>query len=151
MKKYLSFLALALPLAWVLVSSCSKDNDNGNPPKTKRELLVQSSWKYKSATVNGAPFAGLPTCQTDNIYSFNTSGSGAADEGATRCNAGDPQNNPFTWSFQNAETEILLSTPLFPNGGSTITLVSVTETELVVSFPYSTPGPIVIVQVTFQH
>lgn len=149
MKKYLPFFAVPLFATLFLFSSCNKDNTD--PPKTKRELLVQASWKFKSATVNGIPFTSLPACQTDNIYSFNTAGTGVADEGATKCNIGDPQTNPFTWSFQNAETEILLSSPLFTNGSPTITLISISETELIVSFPYSTPGPILIVQVTFQH
>lgn len=151
MKKYLFFLFAVIPALILGLSSCSKDDDGNSNPKTKRELLTQSPWKYKSATVGGVPFSSFMTCQTDNTYSFNTSGSGVADEGATKCNAADPQSNPFTWSFQNAETEIVLSSPLFTNGGTTITLVSVSETELVVSFPYSTPGPVVIVQVTFMH
>lgn len=149
MKKYLPFLIVTLFAALNLFSSCKKDNDD--PPKTKRELLVQASWKYKSATVGGLPYTSFPSCQTDNTLSFNTAGTGVVDEGASKCNGGDPQTNPFTWSFQNAETEIQLSSALFTNGGTTITLISVTETELVVSFPVSTPGPIIIVQVTFQH
>lgn len=149
MKKYLPFLVVTLFSALFLFSSCNKDNND--PPKTKRELLVQASWKFKSATVAGAPYNNFPSCQTDNILSFNNSGSGVADEGATKCNAGDPQTNPFTWSFQNADTEIQLSSALFTNGGTTITLISISETELVISFPVSTPGPIIIVQVTFQH
>lgn len=151
MKKYLLFLYLAIPALALGILSCNKDDDGGNTPKTKRELLTQASWKYKSATVNGAAFNSFPTCETDNTVSFSNPNSGVRDEGLTKCDPGDPQSTPFTWSFQNGETEILLSSGLFTNGSATVTLVSVTETELVISFAYSTPGPIFFVQVTFQH
>lgn len=149
MKKYLPFL-ISVPIVMIIfLTACSKDEQPNQ--KTKRELLVQAPWKFKSASIGGTPYTSFASCQTDNILSFNTSGSGIVDEGAAKCNGGDPQTNPFTWSFQNAEGEIQFSSPLFTNGGTTVTIISLTETELAVSMPVSTPGPILLVQVVFQH
>ena len=150
MKKQSFLLTIALTAGLLFFLSCNKDETENNP-KSKKELLTQASWKFKSASVGGTPFTTLPACQTDNTYKFNSDGSGVMDEGATKCDAGDPQTNPFTWTFQSGETEIVLSSPLFTNGGNTVTLVSVSETELVIVFPYSTPGPIFSVEVRFSH
>ena len=148
MKKYPFFLAAALPVLLFLFSSCKKEDDT---PKTKTELLTQASWKYKSATVAGTPYNNFNSCQKDNILSFSVSGNGAMDEGATTCNAGDPQSMPFTWVFQNGETLIQFSSPLYTNGDNTVTLVSVTETQLVLIIPITTLGPTFLVEVTFEH
>jgi Lipocalin-like domain len=144
----LSFLAaIALTLA-VGFSSCSKDDDD---PKSKEELMAQGSWKFKSATTNGAPYTSFPNCQTDNILSFNLAGTGVLDEGSTKCNAGDPQTRSFNWSLINNKTEIQLSTALFENSGTTVTLNSVTDTQLVITVGVATPGPVIAVQITFEH
>ena len=153
MKKQLRLLFVLVAANFFIFSSCHKSDSTPPPaPKTKTQLITQGTWKFKSATVGGSPYT-FPSCQTDNILSFGTAGSGTGtvDEGVTKCNAGDPQINNFTWVFQNNETEILLSTPLFTNGSNTVTVISLTETELVLSMPVSTPGPVLIVQVTFQH
>jgi len=149
MKKQLSFLFVLIAANFFIYSSCNKDDYTPPTPKTKTQLITQSNWKFKSATVGGSPYT-FPSCQTDNILSFSTAGTGTVDEGATKCNAGDPQINNFTWVFQNSETEILLSAPLFPNGSNTVTVNSITETELILTIPV-TIGPTIMVQVTFQH
>ncbi|MGQ0737545.1 MAG: lipocalin family protein [Bacteroidota bacterium] len=150
MKKYLSFLAAALPAILFLFSSCDKDD---NTPKTKRELLTQASWKFKSATINGSDASGLiATCEKDNILFFAAAGTGNINEGATKCNATDPDSVPFTWSFSQNETVINLSSAFITGGETNVTLVSLTETELVVSFFYTPPvGPSREMIVTFQH
>jgi len=150
MKKQIRLLFILASVNFFLFMSCNKSDDPPPSPKTKTQLVTQNTWKFKSATVGGSPYT-LPSCQTDNILSFNTSGTGTVDEGATKCNAGDPQITSFNWVFQNSETEILFSAPLFTNGSNTVTLVSLTETELILSMPVSTPGPILMVQITFQH
>ena len=150
MKKQVTLLIVFIAANFFIYSSCNKNDYNPPAPKTKTQLITQSTWKFKSATVGGSPYT-FPSCQTDNILSFSTAGTGTVDEGATKCNAGDPQTNNFTWVFQNSETEILLSAPIFTNGSNTVTVNSITETELVLSMPVSTPGPVLIVQVTFQH
>ncbi|MEP6700268.1 MAG: lipocalin family protein [Bacteroidota bacterium] len=146
MKKQFAVLALGFIL---IFSSCSKDN---TPPKTKTQLLTQGSWKFKSATTGGTDFSSsLQACQKDNILIFVAAGgTGTVDEGPTKCNAGDPQTTPFTWNFQSNETILFISTVLFTGGNSNFTLVSLSETELVVSQDV-TIGPTRNVVVTFMH
>jgi hypothetical protein len=153
MKKQLSLLALLITTNFFLFSSCKK-NDTPQPvPKTKTQLITQSSWKFKSATVNGGDIsASLQTCQKDNVMTFTVALTGTVDEGLAKCNAADPQTNPFTWNFAASETMLHISTVLFTGGSSDFTLVSLTETELVVSQPFSVgPGVPQTVVVTFQH
>jgi hypothetical protein len=148
MKKHLLFLFVLISANIFLFSSCKKNNDP--PSKTKTELISQNTWKFKTATVGGTTFT-FPSCLTDLILTFATNGTGNLDEGPTKCNATDPQTTTFTWFFQNNETELVTSAPLIPNGSTTFTIVSLTESELVVTFGYSTPGPIINVQATFIH
>ena len=54
----------------------------------------------------------LKACYKDNIVTFMLRGTGTADEGATKCNPGDPQTAAFTWSFQTSETVLFVSTRL---------------------------------------
>jgi hypothetical protein len=92
--------------------SCSKDEE----PKTSSGStnITSSSWKYESGGVdidkNGSIDLALSTissigpCRLDNTATFHTDGTGTTDEGATKCNAADPQTQAFTWSFQNNES-----------------------------------------------
>jgi hypothetical protein len=153
MKKHLTYLVSTFVLVSFFFASCDKDDNTTTTPKTKTELLTQSNWKFKSAFVGTTDYSsGLQACQKDNILTFSANGNGNLDEGAAKCNMGDPQNNPFTWNFQTSETELFISTILFTGGSKTFTLVSLTETELVVSQPFTPPvGPTQVVVVTFNH
>jgi len=153
MKKQLQLLFVLIATNFFIFSSCNKSDDPPTPPKTKTVLLSQSNWKFKSATANGADASGyLTTCQKDNIYTFVAAGTGIADEGPTKCNGADPQTTSFTWIFTTNETVIQVSSPFFTNTSNNFTLISLTETELVVSTYYTPPvGPSVLVTITFQH
>lgn len=152
MKKLISILLILFAVNFLLSSSCKKNND---PPaaKTKTELLSQGTWKFKSAVVGTTDYSNnLQTCQKDNILTFLAAGTGNVDEGPTKCNAADPQTNPFTWNFQTNETKLFISTLLFTGGSNTFDLISLTETELVVATNFSFgPGPVFYVILTFNH
>lgn len=151
MKKQLSFLLVLIASNFFIFSSCNKDDVPTPTPKTKTQLLTQGTWKYKSATVGGVPYT-IQACIQDNIYTYMVAGTGTIDEGATKCNAGDPQTTSFTWNFQASETILYISTILFPGGSNTFTLVSLTETEAVISQGITIGGgPTQNVVVTFQH
>jgi hypothetical protein len=153
MKKKLTLLFVLIAANFFIFSSCNKDDAPAPTPKTKTQLMTQSSWKFKSATANGADASGyLQACQKDNIYTFLVAGTGTADEGPTKCNAADPQTTALTWNFANNETMLHISTALFTNTSNDFTLVSISETELVVSTFYTPPvGPAILVTITFQH
>ena len=146
----LTFCSLAI-LFFLL--ACQKEDDNNNnnipAPKTKTQLISQSTWKFSAATVSGVDASGyLQACQKDNIYTFVAAGTGTIDEGASKCNSGDAQSNPFTWNFLSNETMLHISTVLFSGGSNDFTLVSLTETQLVASQNYPPYGTIIV---TFVH
>lgn len=152
MKKHLRLLFALVAVNFFIFSSCNKNDD---PPivKTKTQLLSQSSWKFKGATANGSDASSYITaCQKDNIYAFLATGAGTTDEGATKCNAADQQTTSFSWNFATNETVIQVSSAFFTNTSNDFTLMSLTETELVVSTYYIPPvGPSILVTITFQH
>ncbi|HZI53324.1 MAG TPA: lipocalin family protein [Chitinophagaceae bacterium] len=149
-KHFLSVIILSLLM--FANTSCSKDDDDNPAPKTKTELITAGTWKFSDAKVNGASVASfLQTCQKDNILSFLAAGTGTAAEGATKCNASDPDSNPFDWSFQTNETVLFVSTPFFTGGSTTFTIVSLTETQLVLSQTITLSGIPQNAEITFIH
>lgn len=151
MKKQIVLLTTVFFAAIFTLSSCQKD-DNLPVLKTKTQLITQSPWKYSSAVRDGVnldPF--LQTCQKDNITTLAAAGTGTTDEGATKCNVADPQSVSFTWSFQSGETMLLTSAALIPGGSTTSTIVTLSETQLVVSQPYLLAGVTKDAVVTFVH
>ena len=138
----------------VLFTGCDKD-DPEPAPKTKTQLLTQSTWRFSAITWGGTDYSSqLPTCYKDNTLKFEANGTGVADEGATKCNAGDPQTNAYTWSFASGETQLTASHPLLPGGSNTFTINTLSETQLVVSQQWSPPGsgfPAQLTVVTFIH
>jgi len=145
MKKLLIIL-----LATAFLTSCNKDDST--PPKTKTQLLTQGTWRFSAATVGGSDVSAfLQTCQKDNTMTFAAAGTGNVDEGATKCNAPDPQSNPFTWSWQSSETILQVSAIFFTGGSNTFTLVALTETQLVLSQVITVSGTPQNAVVTFIH
>ncbi len=152
MKKISGLILPFLFLTLLIVTSCQKEDDTPLP-KTKTVLISQASWKFSNAMVGTSDVSAfLQACQKDNILTFAASGgTGNVDEGPTKCNGGDPQTNPFTWNFQSNETELFISATLFTGGSSTFTLVSLTETQLIVSQVITVGGTPQTAIVTFIH
>jgi hypothetical protein len=149
--KRLNLIITVTLLATALLDSCSKSSDDSTP-KTKTELLTQASWKFSTATVGGFDVSGqLQTCQKDNLYFFAAAGTGTLDEGSTKCNSSDPQTIPFTWNFETNETILNVSTVLISGGGNKFTIVSLSETQLVVSQNITILGSSQTAVVTFIH
>jgi hypothetical protein len=143
-------MKILLPIATIslaftlFISSCGKD-DNPAPAKTNTELLTQNTWRFSTATASGIDISSqIPTCQKDNVYTFTTAGTGTADEGATKCNAGDPQSNPFTWNFASMESVLHISTTLFTGGSNDLNIVTLSETQLVLSQTLAPFGTIIV-------
>jgi hypothetical protein len=135
----------------ICLIACSKSSDDSTP-KTKTELLTQSSWKFDNAKVGGIDVSGLlQTCQKDNVYVFAAAGTGTLDEGAAKCDQGDPQTISFNWNFESNETILNVSTALIAGGGNKFTIVSLTETQLVVSQNITISGSSQTAVVTFIH
>lgn len=154
MKTYLPLFAFAL----LLLSACSKSDDsstNNTQQVPKKELLTASSWKYKSWTVNpglqdslGNTFtdyyAYLPQCEKDDIITFATNGSVTIDEGASKCDANDPQEQVNTWAFTNNESKLNM-------GGFAYNITTLTSTEMVLTFSDLQGSTTVNHTITFKH
>ena len=132
-----------------VISSCS-DKDPDPAPKTKTELITSSSWKFQSATASGTDVSNTPqiSCFKDNIITFSANGSGSINEGVDIC--APTTAGPFTWNFISNETQLYISAPLVSSGSNTFTLVSINETNLVVSQTVNFP-PSSLVVITFKH
>jgi hypothetical protein len=144
-----SFFGLATVLFFL--ASCDKNDDP--PAPTKTQLITTGSWKFSSATVGGFDVSSqIQACQKDNIITFTAAGlTGTLDEGLTKCNGADPQTQNFTWSFGAGETTLNISATLFSGGSGAFTLVSLSETQLVLSQQITVGGTPQTAVVTFIH
>ena len=157
--KVLSFFAFLTSV--IILGSCQKDDSASTTPKTKTELITSSSWKYNDAKIdldnNGTGDIPLPAgfiepCQTDNTITFTSNGSGTVNEGALKCDVADPQTIPFTWSFTSNETMINFSSAVFAGIGGDFKIISLTETELIISQQVTIPpAPALTIVASFKH
>jgi hypothetical protein len=148
MKKLL--WAIIIPILLLSFTACKKSVKV--TVKTNTELLTQTSWKFDNAKVSGTDVSAfVSACQKDNLYTFVSNGTGTADEGATKCAAGDPQSTAFTWNFASNETVLHVSIALFAGGSQDLTIVSLSETQLVVSGNITVGGSTQNAVVTLKH
>lgn len=115
-------------------SACKKSKS-----KSRTDLITQSSWKYENAGLDvnrdgtvDAPIPGgfMQSCDLDNTITFNSNGTGVADEGATKCDPSSPQSSPFTWSFKDNEQTITLSNAVFGGLNGDIKVKTINENQL---------------------
>lgn len=141
-----------LALVFLAIAGCGKDKDPDPPAKTNTEKITQSSWKIEKAEAGGLDVTSNAqlACYLDNAMTFATNLSGTITEGAVVCTSPAPAT--FTWSFQNNEALLRFSFTLFPGGSPDFTIVSLTETNLVLSQQMTIPPfPATTVVVTFKH
>jgi hypothetical protein len=112
MKKPIFFL-LGIGLA-LFLGACDSDSDNAS----NTDNLTSGQWKLSSGvatfTFNGVQqtvdvYAQLPACDKDNFAEFKSDGTFVSDEGATKCNPADPQQEAGTWSFTQNETHLVVA------------------------------------------
>ncbi len=117
LKKFFNISMMLLVAAAILTAaSCKKDN---NDEKSKDDLLTSGSWKMAAWTIDPAVeiqgmtytdlFAFLPDCSKDDFMTFDSDGTVVYDEGATKCDAGDPQTTTGTWMFNSDQTELTMA------------------------------------------
>jgi hypothetical protein len=151
MKKHLISLVACLAVVLFSIPACQKDNDPA--PKTNTEKLSASSWTLFHADASGTDVTNNAylACFKDNTITFAANGTFTVAENAVVCSPSTAGS--FTWNFQTNETVLVLSAPLFPGGSSTFNVVSLTETELVVSQSVTIPPnpTAILVTFTFHH
>ncbi|MCB9246671.1 MAG: hypothetical protein H6606_09605 [Flavobacteriales bacterium] len=109
MRNILTFVVLLSSL-----SSCK--DDAADKLSTRTELLIKDKWILQASTIDPAVvllgnsitdvYALVPACDRDNFAQYNSNKTGVYDEGATKCEAQDPQTVAFTWSFESDETQL---------------------------------------------
>jgi hypothetical protein len=157
MKKHTITLITSAALLFV-IAGCKKDKKEDTPQKSKTELLTQTTWKFDKATSNGTDVTGfINDCWKDNTADFDAAsnteitGTGSISEGANVC--ASSAAGPFTWNFQSSETVLFMSTPVIPTGSGTFNIVTLNETNMVLSQDVNLGPPLGMQNVvfTFKH
>lgn len=150
MKKITVWLFSSVIMLGFFFGNCNKSDDP--PAPTKTELMTRSSWKFKSATAAGIGdvSGNIPACYKDNLFLFASNNTGSVDESANICSPSSA--GPFTWALQSGDTQLFISTVLFPGGAQTFNFISVSETDLVVSQTLNPPlSQPLLITFTFIH
>ncbi len=147
MKKMIPLPLIAVALVTTLFVSCKKDDDNDGP-KSNTEKITLSPWKFDNLKIdmdgdgtgetNGDD--QVEACDKDNLYTFQSNGTGTLDAGAQKCDQ-EPQTTNFTWTFKENETIIHFPTAIVEGVDGDVTLVSLTESSMVLSKKITLVGP----------
>jgi hypothetical protein len=136
----------------VCLLACKKDSKQ----KSRTELLTTGSWHVSAYTVDPAidfdgdgtdetnVYAAMDQCIKDDHTTFMANGTAELDEGATKCDPGDPQTIPLTWSLNQDETQLEVQ-------GIEYLVESLTETQMVLKEIEAISTVTVTHTVTFSH
>lgn len=148
MKKPIFFL-LGLGLA-LFLGACDSDSDSAS----NTEKLT-GQWKLTAATTsftfNGVPttvdaYAQLAACDKDDTIEFKADGTTVSDEGATKCDPTDPQQEAGTWTFTQNETHLVVSGPDYDFDAE---IVELSDTRMRVTFDEDLNGIVTTNELTF--
>ncbi len=146
----------------IAFTACKKDKVENPPSNTA--LLTSSNWKMTALTVSpGFPiydndgniigtttdlFAQNESCTNDDTFKFNTDKTILFDEGASKCNAGDPQTTSGTWAFKTNETILSMT-----NDGNLqdFTIVELKDNSLKLKYSQDIGPATYTLALTFTH
>lgn len=145
-------LILSVFAATALFSSCKKEDKKVGPTSATFSAIADKKWQlsaqtytYAGTTYDG--YASLPSCQKDNLWIMKSDKTSEGDEGATKCNASDPQTKSAgTWELRSGDTELFVK----DFGGSsvgvndiTFTILEASATTLKLKYTTTVGGPVV--------
>lgn len=154
MKSNFYIYTLAMVFASVLMfsSSCKKDDDDPtNTDKITGKSFVMTAWtidppiSYQGVSISDL-YDFLPDCSKDDITIFNADGTMVGDEGAIKCDAGDPQTETGTWLFLDNETQLSVT---FDNDTDVMDIVELTESTLKLAYEETDEGVTYTNTITF--
>ncbi len=132
---------------FVIFNSCKKNGDQ----KSKTEMLTQKDWvmsKYELKTGNGQWIDETQywqDCSKDDRFVFRTNKTVEQNEGATKCDASDPQVvDTDSWEFTDNETKIIWF-------GRSSVIEQLNETTLTVTTTDNSGGTNIYERITFVH
>jgi hypothetical protein len=147
MNKLILFTALCFTTA--AFTNCDK---NDNPPPSNTDHITRSAWKFDKAMSGSTDVSGfVNACYKDNVMIFLATGNGTLDEGASKCNASDPQTVNFTWNFTNNGTTLNVTAGIFAGQSGAFKVISLNETQMILEGTVSTPTGNVTGQIYFKH
>ena len=115
MQKTFKPLLILMTLTVAITMGCKKDKE-----QTRMDLLTNGQWKVISFTVtppvdldgdgdvDSDAYALMDACERDDYFIFKRDGKYEINEGATKCDASDPQTEVLDWSFVNDEKELIM-------------------------------------------
>lgn len=126
-----------------LATAC-KDKKEEPTPKTPNELMAQKKWKLTAGTAKFS-FLGqnmtvdmmqeMEDCEKDNTEKYELNGTFVNDEGATKCDANDPQTaDSGKWSLAENNTKLIRTNA---EGTQTFDIITLDETTLKIKTTYS--------------
>ncbi|HUR09914.1 MAG TPA: hypothetical protein VM012_01010 [Flavitalea sp.] len=130
---------LLLTLFSISIFSCQKSDDENKNTQGNLALISSAAWKYESAGLDvnkdgqmdtGLPVGFVMACDTDNTLTFKSDMTGVVDEGAVKCDPGNPQSTPFTWVFKNGESMIHFNQAIFTGVDGDVSIKGLTESKL---------------------
>ncbi len=135
MKKSIRYMLLLMVVTQF--TYCKKSSSSEDTSRTT--LITSASWKFDNAWLDvdkdgkadsPIPSSYLKSCQTDNVVTLKSDGTGTLDEGASKCNTEDPQTSSFTWLFKDNENTINLSTAIITGVEGDIKITALTGSKL---------------------
>ena len=142
-------LSAALCFTTLMFSNCDKTDE---APPTNTDYITKASWKFDKAMSGGSDVSGfLNACYKDNVMTFQGNGNGSLDEGATKCNAGDPQTSNFTWNFSNNGSTLNVTGGIFAGQSGSFMVVILNDTQMILQGSISSPTGPVTGQIYFKH
>ena len=131
MKKIISLAFITM----IALSACKKEDTK---PVTKSNFLTSGTWIVTDVvsdddgdgTYETHDFPDFDPCYADNIYTFHSDGKWEMNEGASKCDPGDPQSDIALWQLINNEKDIILGT-------DTYSIVELSSTILKVKLTYA--------------
>lgn len=141
----------SLMLLSVAFLSCQKESGSAsNSSSENMNYITTSAWVHESSGVdvdkNGTidlplTSAGVKDCQLDNTLTFKKDGTAVADEGATKCNATDPQNSNFNWNFADNEKSLEIKNNVFAALNGKLKIKTLTSTNLTLTKDTTVTSP----------
>lgn len=145
---------ILLPLfaAIALLGSCKKDDKVASSTSATFKTIADKKWQltaysytYMGSTMDG--YASFDECVKDNLWIMKSDNTNEGDEGATKCNASDPQTKVAgSWKLQSGDKEILVKDFGAASVGVNevvFTILESTASTLKVKYTTTVGGPVI--------
>lgn len=145
---------LILTLICAVIAACTK-SDSSSP--SGASILVNGKWQLTDVSVlipgsslSVSIFDTIPACVKDNFYTFTSDSTVTLDEGATKCDASDPQTTSGSWELLNNNTQLKTLDPL-TSESTTVSIVKLNSSSVVLQDTATYMGMLVNATVTLTN